>query len=268
MSWSAEHTLVRTGEGSAVWSANVTVENATGREFRDATLKLVAGEPRRDGAMPPQPMMRGTALGMAVAEGKADLGEESFADYHLYTLDRPTTLRDRESQSLSMIAPRTAKVTPRYLYRGGSRGVTSQLLIENTAAAGLGLPLAGGRVRFYEGDAGGALQFTGETRIAHTPAGEKLTLETGLAFDLAAERRETYNRRIGDREREYQVEIKLRNRRRNDVTILVEEPAAGDHEVLKSSHPATRKDANTLQFTLPVPAGRETVLSYTLRVRF
>jgi hypothetical protein len=213
-------------------------------------------------------MMRTTALGIAAAEEKADLGEESFADYHLYSLDRPATLRDRESQALSMISPRTVKLTPRYLYRGGARGVTAQLIVENTTAAGLGVPLPGGRVRVYESDPSGALQFTGESRITHTAEGEKLTLDVGTAFDLAAERREVYNRRISDREREYAVEIKLRNRKKSDVTILVEEPAAGDHEVLKSSHPATRKDANTLQFTLPVPTGKETVLSYALRVRY
>ena len=269
LTWSAEHTLARTGETGATWSASVTVENSSGREFRDATLRLVAGEPRRDVTMPPRPLMvRATALGIAGSEEKADLSEESFADYHLYSLDRPATLRDRESQALSMIAPRAVKVTPRYLYRGGARGVTAQLIVENTAAAGLGVPLPGGRVRIYESDPSGALQFTGETRITHTAVDEKVTLEVGTAFDIAAERREVYNRRISDREREYQVEVKLRNRKKGDVTILAEESAGGDHEVLKSSHPATRKDANTLQFTLPVPAGRETVLSYTLRVRF
>jgi len=269
LTWSAEHTLARTGEASATWSATVMVENSSGREFRDATLKLVAGEPRRDVTMPPQPMMaRATMMGIAGSEEKADMSEESFADYHLYSLDRPATLRDRESQALSMIPPRAVKVTPRYLYRGGGRGVTAQLIAENTPAAGLGMPLPGGRVRVYESDPSGALQFTGETRIEHTAEGEKVTLDVGTAFDLAAERREVYNRRIGEREREYQVEVKLRNRKKGDVTILVEEPAAGDHEVLKSSHPPTRKDANTLQFTLPVPTGQETVLTYTLRVRF
>jgi len=246
----------------------VTVENSSGREFRDATLKLVAGEPRRDVTMPPRPMMRAMTLGVAGSEEKEDMSEEAFADYHLYSLDRPATLRDRESQTLSMIPPRAVKVTPRYLYRGGGRGVTAQLVAENTSAAGLGLPLPGGRVRVYEVDPGGALQFTGETRIAHTAEGEKVTLDVGTAFDLAAERREVYNRRIGEREREYQVEVKLRNRKKGDVTILVEEPAAGDHEVLKSSHPPTRKDANTLQFSLGVPAGQESVLTYTLRVRY
>lgn len=268
LSWSAEHTLVRTSETTAMWSANVTVDNATGRDFRDATLKLVAGQPHRAGsARPPMAMARGEVMMMA-QEKSADLSEESFADYHLYTLDRPATLRDRESQALTMLEPKSIKTTPRYIYRGGSGGVMAQLLVENTSAAGPGAALPGGRVRVYQADAAGALQFTGESRIGHTAEGEKITLDVGTAFDLAAERREVSNKRITDREREVQVEIKLRNRKKTDVTILVEESVAGDHEVLKSSHPSTRKDANTLQFTLPVAAGKEVVLSYTVRLRY
>ena len=265
LSWSAEHTLVRSGEGSATWSATVTVENTSGREYRDATLKLVAGEPQRAG-MAPQPLQAAFRT-LAAAEAKADLSEQAFSEYHLYTLDRPATLRDRESQSLSMIAARAVKLTPRYLYRGGAPGVAAQLQMENTSAAGLGLPLPGGRVRVYESDPSGALQLTGESRIGHTAEGEKVTLDIGTAFDLAAERREVSSRRVGEREREYQVEIKLRDRKKTDVTIVVEENVPADHEVLKSSHPATRKDASTLQFSVPVAAGKEIVLSYTVRAR-
>jgi hypothetical protein len=266
LSWSAEHTLVRSGETGATWSAAVTVDNTTGRDFHDASLKLIAGDLNR--ATPASPMPRRMeVMGMAAAE-KADMSEQSFADYHLYTLDRPATLRDRESQMLTMVPPHTVKVTPRYLYRGGASGVATELVIENTAAAGLGVPLPGGRVRVYEADPAGAVQLTGEARIGHTAEGEKITLAVGTAFDLAAERHEMYNKRITDREREYQIEIKLRNRKKSDVSIVVEEGVSGDIDVLKTSHPYTRKDANTLQFTLPVPAGKETVLSYTVRARY
>jgi hypothetical protein len=211
LSWSAEHTVVRRGEREAVWSATVTVENSTGRDYVDATLKLVAGEPRRDQARP-MPMMRAMAMDAETKmAGAADLSEESFSEYHLYTLGRPATLRGREQQSFTMIEPRTVKVTPRYVYRGGdARGVMSQMQIVDSKEAGLGLPLPGGRVRFYETDPAGAPQFTGESSIKHTPEGEKLTLEVGAAFDLAAERRDLYNKRISDREREYAVEIASR----------------------------------------------------------
>jgi hypothetical protein len=153
--------------------------------------------------------------------------------------------------------------------RGGdARGVAAQLELVNTAAAGLGVPLPGGRVRLYEPDPGGALQFVGETRIGHTPEGEKVTLEMGTAFDLAAERRQTDQRRLSDREREYSVEIKLRNRKTGAVTIRVEEPVSGEFEVIKNSHEFVKKDAGTIQFDIPVAAGKESVLSYTVRVRY
>jgi hypothetical protein len=168
-----------------------------------------------------------------------------------------------------MIDPRQVTVTPRYLYRGGdSRGVMSQIEVVNNKESGLGIPLPGGRVRFYEADASGALQFTGESRIAHTPEGEKVTLDVGAAFDLAAERREVSNKRISDREREYSVEIRLRNRKKSDVSIVVQETAGGEVEIIKQSHEFTRKDANTLEVTVPVPAGKEVVVSYTARLRY
>jgi hypothetical protein len=265
LSWSAEHTLVRVGETSVTWSASVTVDNQSGREYRDGALKLVAGEPRR-AATPPMPMARGTVLEMSAA--KSDLSEQTFSEYHLYTLDHTATLRDRESRALTMLEPRRVKVTSRYLYRGGAPGVALQVVIENTAAAGLGVPLPAGRVRFYETDPAGALQFTGETNVGHIAAGETLSLDMGTAFDLAVDRRLVADRRISDREREQQVEIKLRNRKRNGVTIVVEEPIGGEVEVTQQSQPVTRKDANTLQFTVPVAAGQEVVLTYTVRIRY
>jgi hypothetical protein len=167
-----------------------------------------------------------------------------------------------------MIEPRQVKLEPRYLYRGGAAGVATQLVVVNDAASGLGVPLPAGRVRFYEADPAGDLQFTGETSIAHTAQGEKLTLDVGQAFDLAAERHEMKQRRISDREREYSVEIKLRNRKKGDVTIVVEESLAGDWEMTQKTHEYTRKDANTVEFKIPVAAGKETVLGYTARVRY
>ena len=176
---------------------------------------------------------------------------QAFADYHLYTIDGTVTLRDRETQSLVMLDPRPITVKPRYLYRGNDgRGVVSQLQIVNSAKEGAGVPLPAGRVRFFESDAAKQLQFTGETTIGHTAVDEKLTLDVGTAFDLAAERRSTVDKRISDREREFGIEIKLRNRKSVPVTIVVEESLGGDITLAQQSHPSTRKDASTLQFSI------------------
>lgn len=269
LSWSAEHVVVRRAGGRAEWSSGVVIENASGVGWAGAEVKLVAGEPRREGS--PVPAPRGAFL-MEMAAAKADgaaMSEEAFADYHLYTLDGAVTLRPGEQRSVPMHAPRAVKASPRYRFRGGDpRGVAVQLVVANTRAAGLGVPLPAGRVRFFEEDASGALQFTGETRIRHTAEAETLTLDVGSAFDLVAERRDLFSRRVSDREREYGVEVALRNRKTEAVTIVLEEPAGGDVEVLQSTHPLARRDAATLSAEIPVPAGREVLVRYTARVRY
>jgi hypothetical protein len=271
LSWSAEHMLVRTGETSAQWSAVVRVENTTGRAYEGARVKLIAGDLSRTSPSMPRleyAMMKVQSMAADGAPGEAP-SEQSFADYHLYTLPGTVTLRDRESQTLVLIDPRAVVVKPRYLYRsGGASGVQAQLELVNSAKDGVGAPVPAGRVRCYAPDADGDLQLTGETTVKHTAVDEKLTLELGYAFDLAAERKQMTDRRVSDREREYSIEIKLRNRKNVDAVILVEEPTGGDVEVLKSSLPASRADANLLRFTVPVSAGKEVVLTYTARQRW
>lgn len=268
LSWAAEHTLVRTGETTARWSSVVRVENTTGRAYTDARVKLVAGDIARGGPRPPRAEMMAQAMKVSDGAGNAP-EEQAFADYHLYTLPGTATLRDRESQTLVLLEPKDITVKPLYVYRGGdAAGVQSRLEFMNTAREGTGAPLPAGRVRTYMPDADQDVQLTGETSIRHTAVDEKVTLTLGYAFDLAVERKQTSEKRISDREREYSVEIKLRNRKKTDATIVVEEPVGGDIEVTKSSLPASRTDANLLKFTVPVAAGKEVVLTYTARQRW
>ena len=269
LSWSAEHMLVRTGETTAQWSTVVNLANTSGRDYVDASLKLVAGQPNRVGQqrfeMAASPMAMKTTAG---APGM-DVSEQAFADYHLYTVGRTLTLRDRETQSFMLVDPTAISVKPRYLFQGvDPRGVKSQLELVNSAKAGPGVPLPAGRVRSFQLDPDDEAQFTGETNISHTPVDEKRTLDLGIAFDLQAERRPMSSRRISDREREYSVEIELRNRKPLAATIVVEEPAGGDVEIIKSSQPWTRKDEGTLTTTVEVPAGKTVIVSYTARQRW
>ncbi len=270
LSWAAEHTLVRTGETSAQWSAVVRVENTTGRTYEDARVKLIAGDVARVSQPAPRREMM-AMMKVSAADGVAGgpPSEQSFSEYHLYTLPGTATLRDRESQMLVLLEQKSVTVKPLYTYRSGSgSGVQAQLEMVNSAKDGVGAPIPAGRVRCYAPDADKDLQLTGETQVRHTAVDEKLTLDMGFAFDLAAERHVTSEHRVSDREREVSVEIKLRNRKSVDTTIGVEEPASGDTEVLKSSLPASRADANLIKFTVPVAAGKEVVLTYTARQRW
>ena len=213
-------------------------------------------------------MMQKFSTAMSVADGAAP-SEQAFSDFHLYTLPGVATLRDRESQTLVLLEPKTVAVKPLYVYRGGNpSGVQWKLEMVNSAKDGMGAPIPAGRVRCYAPDADKDLQLTGETTVKHTAVDEKVTLEMGYAFDLAAERKQVSERRVSDREREYSVDIKLRNRKSVDATIQVEEPVNGDIDVIKSSLPVTRDEAGLLKWTVPVAAGKEVVLTYTGRQRW
>jgi hypothetical protein len=151
LSWSAEHTLVRTGETTAQWSAVVRVENTTGRDYRDASVKLIAGEVSRAGApMPMAEAPRAMKASAFMATDGAAPSEQAFSDFHLYTLPGVVTLRDRESQTLVLLEPKTVAVKPLYVYRGGNAsGVQWKLEMVNSAKDGTGAPIPAGRVRCY-----------------------------------------------------------------------------------------------------------------------
>lgn len=270
LSWSAEHTFVRTGETSGQWSATVQIQNTTGRDYLDARVKLVAGEPARSTAPPRSPVaMQMKTTAMADASAPEQMSEQAFSEYHLYTLDELATLRDRETQSLVMYEPRDVKVKPRYVYRDGDgRGVLAQLELVNSKASGPGVPLPAGRVRAFAPDAFRDLQFTGEMNIGHKAVDAKFTLDMGYAFDVTGERRSTTEKRISDREREYGIEVVLKNAKSSDVVVIVEESIGGEVAIVSESSASTRKDANTLQWKVTVPAGKSATLSYTARQRW
>jgi len=152
---------------------------------------------------------------------------------------------------------------------GSRAGTTVDILleIENTKKNGLGIALPAGTFRFYQRD-GSSLEFTGERHIGHTAPGEKLRLSMGTAFDLAGKRVrrdlkvDTANKTTTER-----IEISLRNRKDSAVTIqVIERLARGTNwEIREPVGNFERLDSNRIQFTVPVPAGEEATVAYTVR---
>ncbi len=270
MTWHAEYVAVANQDDTSMdLSAWVSLENRSGATFPEARLQLIAGEVHR---VTPQPRMRPDrmmAMDMAMAPSKG-FEEESFFEYHLYTLDRPTTLSDRETKQISLFPTATTPVVKIYEYNGqrDPRRVRVILETENRKERGLGMPLPGGKVRVYKKDSRGDLQFVGEDMIDHTPRNEKVRLGVGTAFDVVGERSELRVDRISDRVFDRTVEIKIRNRKEKEpVEVVVQESLHGDWRILESTHEHTRKDARTAEFRLDVQPDKEVVLTYKVRIR-
>jgi hypothetical protein len=210
-------------------------------------------------------------MAMDMAAKAPAFQERSFFEYHLYDLDRPTTLADREIKQIQLLADRTVPVEKIYVYEPtrGQNDVQVKLRFENAESKGLGIPLPAGKFRVYREDTDGSLQFAGEDALDHTPRDEEVDVYLGNAFDLVGERQEMESRRVTDRVFERKVEIKLRNRKeKGSVTIVVKEHPGGDWKVLESSREGEKQNARDLEFQVPVPAGEEVVLTYRVREQY
>ncbi|RJP78268.1 MAG: DUF4139 domain-containing protein [Candidatus Zixiibacteriota bacterium] len=269
MNWHAEYVAV-TGEKTdrlelASW---VSLENHSGATYENAKLKLIAGDVRL--VQPPGPFDGGRERMvpmMAESQAAPKFEEKAFFEYHMYTLDQPTTLRDRQTKQISLFPPATVEAHREYVFdsQKNPEKVMVNLVFQNEKARGLGLPLPAGKVRVYQRDDDNTLEFVGEDRIDHTPRDEEVRLVVGSAFDLSAEKQMTNMQRISDRVREETYRVEIRNHKAERVEVTVVEHLWGAWEILESSHPYEKTSAFEVKFKVPVQPDQETVLTYRVR---
>ncbi len=280
VSWAADYVITLAKEETSLGVAGwVTMNNQSGATFTNAQLKLVAGEVNVVQQQQPMPMMeRAYAAKAAMAPPMPQ--EEAFAEYHLYTMPRRTTIKQNQSKQLALLNGEGVKCGKKYEYRGqeyfysqqvpptGEEHVGVFLKFRNEEKNGLGMPLPAGVMRVYQEDSEGMLQFAGEDRIKHTPKDEDITLRLGEAFDVIGERVQKEYMVIATNVHESAYEITLRNHKETDITVDIVEPMPGDWQILDKSHEFVKKDARTAVFSVPVPKDGEVKVTYSVRVRF
>jgi hypothetical protein len=280
LSWSSDYVLrVARDDRSADLDGWVTLTNGSGTAFRNARLQLVAGDLHRVRQV----------LNKMAAEMRADrpaaapaMAQENFSDYHLYTLNRKTTINNSQTKQVSMFEGTGVPVRKRYVvdgqafyYRNAQHpGAPIKDVVQvyyefkNEEGHGLGLPMPAGVVRVYQDDSQGGTQFVGEDRIDHTPKGETLNLKIGDAFDVVAERKQTDFQKIATNVYEVEYEIALRNHKTTPIAVEVNEPIGGTWTIVRSSHRSTKTDAWAAQFLVPVAADGGATLKYRVRVTY
>ena len=281
LSWNADYVLtVGRDDKAADLDGWVTLVNNSGTAFKNAKLQLVAGDVHRVG---------GVLGAMAMDEARAvsaakpaQFAQESFSEYHLYSLGRRTTIFDKESKQISLLGATAVPVEKIFVVEGqqfyyhnaqhpGSplKDVVKVFYkFKNDEKSGLGMPMPAGNIRVYQSDSKGGVLFAGEDRIDHTPKDENLTIHIGNAFDVVCERKQTDFKRISDRVYEMEFEITLRNHKDSPITVEVDEPIGGDWEMLSSTHKFTKTSAWAAQFHVPVVKDGTSVLKYRMRAHW
>jgi hypothetical protein len=293
MSWQADYNIVAPEKGDQVdivgW---VTMDNQTGKTFENARIKLMAGDVNKIQPGQIYDRLEARAQMSAVSGGFGPpVTEKAFDEYHLYTLERTTTLRDRETKQVEFIHAAGVGTKQIYIYDGvkidanryngwgwdnirndHSYGTESNPKIwvmrefVNSQANHLGMPLPKGRVRFYRRNDDGQIEFTGENVIDHTPRDEIVRIYTGNAFDLAGERRRTnYLVDMGKSTATESFEIKVRNHKKEPVDIRVVEHLyrALTWDIASSSADYKKTDAHTIEFPVTIAPNGEKTITYT-----
>jgi hypothetical protein len=286
LSWRADYVAnLASDEKTLDLSGWVTLTNQSGAAYPNATLQLVAGDVNRAKQRPDRAYAVGAMMERAVAPAPK-MAEESLFEYHLYTLDRPTTLAVNQTKQVALLSASGVPVRKEYLLQGqnyyysGSYGDLGEkqkvgvfVEFDNKESSHLGMPLPKGILRVYKRDSEDRAQFVGENNVDHTPKNELVRLKLGEAFDLTGKRKQTDYKSLGRQGKfgsvhESAFEIVLKNAKKESVTVSVLEPLPGDWDILQSSHPAVKEAAGTARFKVTVPAEGSATLTYRVRVKW
>jgi hypothetical protein len=274
MNWHAEYVAVLNKDDTNLdLNSWVSIENKSGATFKNAKLKLVAGD-LNIVKNQNQNVYASPELYLRKSEIAGDqFQEKGFFEYHIYNLQRPTTLAQNETKQISLFEAQNISANKKYMYsnnyrnRAGTQKVAVIVEFKNSKENGLGIPMPKGKIRVYKSD-GESNEFIGEDMIDHTPKDEKIKLKIGDAFDILAEEIQTDHKKISNKVFEDTYKITLKNHKEENVTVEVERSLGLNWEILKSSLPYKKNDAQNISFQVPVKKNSETELTYTVRYSY
>jgi len=286
MTWWADYNIIydESENCSMDLSAWVSIINQSGASYENAKLKLIAGDVNRAEAKSPR---RDVVYKMAMEEVSAGFVEQSFFEYHMYTLGRKTSLPDNSTRQIQLLPAARGIQCEKELvfaptmdmpYRGhqqydqdygryGNGDINVYLRFSNESSQQLGIPLPAGRIRVNQVDpADGSLEFIGEDVIDHTPKNEDVLIEMGNSFDVVGERKQTdFRVDLNSRNLWETFEVRLRNHKDEAVKIAVLENLyrGANWKIEKSSQGHKKENSNRIRFDVTVPPDGERVVRYT-----
>jgi hypothetical protein len=288
INWRADYNAVLNAKDTALdlggW---VTINNQSGATYKDAKLKLIAGDVRR--VEPQVVASSGRMLAKAAVIDEVGFAEKSFFEYHLYTLGRPATVAQNQTKQIELLKAADVPVKKIFLYEGApqfrfygglindasygseqsNKKVNVVIEVKNSKDNHMGMALPKGKVRLYKRDeADSSLEFIGEDQIDHTPKDETVKLHIGDAFDIVGERKRTnFSTDSARHVMTESFEIRVRNHKDEPAEVLVKETLYrwNNWEITESNQKWTKYDSNTIHFPVKVDKDGEQVITYTVK---
>jgi len=228
----------------------VNIQNNSGKSYENTKLKLVAGEVKRVIEKPE--MIRYATMKKGVSLDN-QFTEEAFFDYHIYNLDRKTTLKNQQSKQIKFIKVNDINYKKYYLYSNNQKDVNVMIEFENSSKNSLGIPLPKGKIKVYK-EQNNISEFVGEDEINHTPREDKIKLNIGNAFDVKATCKELKYKKLSNRSYEKEIEYEVKNHKDEEIIIELQYNLYGDWEMLKTTNNYKKEDNRKIIFNIVVPS--------------
>lgn len=283
-------TLSETGACRLDLGAWVSILNQSGGTYRDAKVKLVAGDVHRAEFRQQVPMAAMSKAEREMADEARGFEEKRFFEYHLYTLVRNADLPDNSTKQIELFpAAKNVSCEKTLVYYGqagqyygygtlqtdrnlgfaSNTKIDVYLRFRNSESNAMGVPLPAGRVRVAKLDeADGSVEFIGEDHIDHTAKDTTVQLMLGQAFDVSGSRRQVdFSVDSARNTMSETIEVKLRNSKDEPVQVIVKENLYRwtNWKITQASHAWEKQDARTIHLPVQVPANGETVVRYSVR---
>jgi hypothetical protein len=296
MSWQSDYNLVVSDKSTPKFDVIdlvgwITMTNQSGKTFENARIKLLAGDVNKIDQRNPVPAMYAAEAKAMRNDAMAPVVQEkSFDEFHLYTLQNSTTLRDQETKQVEFVRSTGIHALRLYVYDGAQVGQYGYYNMEqirqdqsygtqsnpkvwimeefkNSDVNHLGIALPKGKLRFYRRDTDGHLEFTGENTIDHTPKDETIRVYTGNAFDVVGERKRT-SIHVDSRNNwlDESFEIKVRNHKKEAVNVRIVEHMYRwtNWSLTDQSQQSHKMDSQTAEFPVTIAPDGEQVVTYTV----
>jgi len=260
--WNANY-VVELQENVMNISGWAEIDNQSGATFENVRIKLIAGEVNR---ISDRNMLYDENCYMAVRETASKKKKKTFFDYHMYTMNQLTTLKDNQSKQINILGGTGIPFTQYYYLNLFYEKTDIIIEFHNSKANGLGKALPKGKVKLYKADeADNSLEFIGEDEIDHTPKDETIKLSIGKAFDITYKYNEINHRKSNGFEY-FKYECVIKNHKETEVNVRFEPYIRGIWEMVKSSHEYKIIDSSTIEYTVVVPADGEVKVEYEYKI--
>lgn len=260
-SWDANY-VIELGENTLNIVGWAEIENQSGATFENAKIKLIAGDVKR---VDEDERQYGYICEAKMYQPAPQAEEKSFFDYHMYTLNNPTNLKNNQTKQVCIL--NGSNVPYKKYYQLDTHEDKVNVVIEyvNSKKSGLGIAMPKGKTKFYQADTDGSLEFIGEDIIGHTPKNETIKQSIGNAFDITFAYNEVERKKVNGFEH-YRYECIIKNNKEEDAEVHFDHRIWGVWDMVESSHDYIKKSSDRIEFVVNVKADSEEKVSFEYKI--